>query len=98
MEAHTQWNYSASFSRFFHGHNLKFGGEQRIPIMAYFQPDTPTGSFTYSRETTMQDVFAADDTQGNSVASMLLGWPVSGYLGGQPSTIDKSKDTGSTSG
>ena len=94
MEAHTQWNYSASFSRFFHGHNLKFGGEQRIPIMAYFQPDTPTGYFTYSRETTMQDVFNTDDTQGNSVASMLLGWPVSGYLGGQPSTIDKSKDTG----
>ena len=94
MEAHTQWNYSASFSRFFHGHNLKFGGEQRIPLMAYFQPDTPTGYFIYSRETTMQDVFNTDDTQGNSVASMLLGWPVSGYLGGQPSTIDKSKDTG----
>lgn len=94
MEAHTQWDMSGSFSRFFRGHNLKFGGEQRIPIMAYFQPDQPTGYFTFSRETTMQDVFNPDSSQGNSLASMLLGWPVSGDQGSQPATIDKSKDTG----
>jgi hypothetical protein len=94
MEAHTQWNYSGSFSKFFRGHNLKFGGEQRIPIMAYYQPDQPTGYFTFSREVTMQDVFNPNDAQGNSVASMLLGWPVSGDQGAQPATIDKSKDTG----
>jgi hypothetical protein len=93
MEAHTQWDIYGSFSRFFRGHNLKFGGEQRIPIMAYFQPDQPTGYFTFSRETTMQDVFNPDTSQGNSLASMLLGWPVSGDQGSQPATIDKSKET-----
>ena len=94
VKGQTQWMYSSALSKTFGGHNLKFGGEQRQSFTNFWQPDYPTGQFAFERSTTMQDVFNPDSTQGNAIASMLLGWGTNGHVGTQPPVADKSKDTG----
>lgn len=94
IKGQTQWMYDLQLSKVVGGHNLKFGGEQRIFFNNFWQPDYPTGQFGFSRSTTMQDVFNPDFSQGNGIASMLLGWGTSGHVGTQPPVADKSKDQG----
>ncbi len=63
-----------SMTRFIGGHNLKVGGEYRRNKLDYNQPGYPTGSFSFSRQITREDLFAGSSTQGNGFAAMLLGW------------------------
>jgi len=74
VEAHTQWVYSSSLSKVIGGHNLKFGGEQRQFFNNFWQPCDPNGAFFFARGETMQDPFNPNDSQGNSAASLMLGW------------------------
>jgi len=95
VKGQTQWSYSSSLSKVLGGHNLKFGFEQRHMFTNFWQPDYPTGQFGFARSTTMQDVFNPDYTQGNALASLLLGWGTSGsHVGTQPPVADKTKDQG----
>ncbi len=94
VEAHTQWVYSSSLSKVIGGHNLKFGGEQRQFFNNFWQPCDPNGAFFFGRGETMQDPFNPNDSQGNSAASLLLGWYNDATMGTTPPTANKSKDTG----
>ncbi|HVN80894.1 MAG TPA: TonB-dependent receptor [Terriglobia bacterium] len=94
VKGQTQWMYSSALNKVMGGHNLKFGWEQRIFFNNFWQPDYPTGQFIFGRTTTMQDVFNPDYSQGNGLASLLLGWGTDGHVGTQPPAADKSKDQG----
>jgi hypothetical protein len=94
VKGQTQWMYDVALTKVIGGHNLKFGGEQRIFLNNFWQPDYPTGQFGFERSTTMQDVFNPDYSQGNGLASMLVGWGTWGHVGTQPPVADKSTDQG----
>jgi len=94
VKGQTNWNYSSALSKVIGGHNLKFGFEQRHMFTNFWQPDYPTGQFQFQRVTTMQDVFNPDYSQGNGLASLLLGWGSQGHVGTQPPVADKTKDQG----
>ena len=92
-EAHTMPHYSSTVNKVFGSHNLKFGGEQRIVLVNYFQPCSPGGRFSLSRVTTSEDIFSPSDLQGNALASLLLGWPTGSSMRIQPHISTKSKET-----
>ncbi|MGH9722838.1 MAG: TonB-dependent receptor domain-containing protein [Bryobacteraceae bacterium] len=55
-------------------HTIKFGGEARLYRLNYAQPGLNHASFSFSRQVTMQSPFTANSSQGNGLASFLLGW------------------------
>lgn len=72
----TQANYSRTFSR----HTLKFGGEYRN---IRSNPETTgenSGHFDFTRDFTRKDPNSSDNTTGNAVASLLLGYPNGGRV------------------
>ena len=72
-------------------HSLKFGGEQRHFYNNFWQPNYPTGSFTFGQDITSQHPFTTDG--GNTFAGLLLGWGDFGGIGITPAVADKSKET-----
>ena len=92
--AHTLYTYSLSLSWVKGSHSIKFGGEQRLFFNTFWQPDYPTGLFTFGPDVTNQQAANGVITEGDSFASMLLGWGTSGGLNIKPPVADKSKETG----
>ena len=66
--------FSTSLTKVLGGHNIKFGAEMRRAFLDYAQPGNPSGGFTFSAQTTSQDLNVGNSYQGNGLASMLLGW------------------------
>ena len=62
------------------GHTIKAGAEYRKLHLNYFQPNTPNGSFTFSRAVTAQNPTVSTATQGDGLASALLGWGTGGVI------------------
>jgi hypothetical protein len=91
---HVLLTYSSALSWVKGAHSLKFGGEQRIFWNNFWQPDNPTGIFTFGQDVTNQQAGNGATTQGDSFASMLLGWGTDGQLRIKPPVADKSKETG----
>src|SRR5271167_4291414 len=94
--AHTLWTYSSSVSQLRGAHTLKAGFEQRIFFNNFFQPNYPTGYFDFPQSITASNPESSDTTQGNSFASILLGYGAGGgnsFLGILPSVADKSMET-----
>ncbi|WP_031496351.1 carboxypeptidase-like regulatory domain-containing protein [Bryobacter aggregatus] len=60
------------------GHTIKAGGEGRFMRLNYLQPGYPQGNFNFGRGTTGENPLTASNTQGNAIASMLLGWGTGG--------------------
>jgi outer membrane receptor protein involved in Fe transport len=59
-----------------HGvHSMKFGAEFRERVIAMSQSATPRGSFTFNQALTQDNPLAPSAGTGNSIASMLLGYP-----------------------
>ncbi len=56
------------------GHNIKFGGEFRHSRLDYLQPGYPSGFHRFERQSTRQRRFGFSATEGNALASMLVGW------------------------
>jgi hypothetical protein len=56
------------------GHTLKVGAETRRNFLDYAQPGYPSGRFDFGRGITCKDRFTCGSTEGNGVATMLLGW------------------------
>jgi len=56
-------------------HSLKIGAEFRNRIIAMSQSATPRGSFTFNQALTQDNPLAPAAGTGNSIASMLLGYP-----------------------
>ena len=92
--AHTLATYSSSLAWVKGRHVWKFGGEQRLFYNNFSQPQNPTGLFHFTPGVTEQVVGAGDALQGNSFASLLLGYPdTDSHLTVAPSVANKSKET-----
>jgi Carboxypeptidase regulatory-like domain len=71
---------NGSVTKIIQGHTIKAGAERRFLYENYFQPGYPGGGFNFSRQVTGQDPLSATSSQGNSIASMLVGWGQGGYM------------------
>ncbi len=94
INGHTQYIYSSSMSWVHGKHAVKFGGEQRPFFNNFWQPDYPTGRFDFSRSITAQVPISDTNIQnGSGLASMLLGFPLSGMLNVKRAVADKALQT-----
>jgi Carboxypeptidase regulatory-like domain len=94
--AHTLWSYSSSYSWVKHAHTIKFGFEERQFFNNFWQPNYPTGYFSFPQNITASNPASSDTTQGNSFASLLLGYGAAGgasFLNILPTVADKSMET-----
>ena len=92
--AHTLYSYSSSLSWVKGPHVFKFGGEQRQFFNNFHQPNPPTGFFHFAQSVTEQIVGGGNSDQGNSFASLLLGYgDTDSFYAINPSVANKSKDT-----
>jgi hypothetical protein len=93
--AHTLYSYSSALSWVRGRHIFKFGGEQRLFFNNFYQPNPPTGFFHFTQGATEQMIGAGNSLQGNSFASLLLGYgdPSSSSLSEFKSVANKSKET-----
>ena len=55
-------------------HILKAGAEFRLYHENYFQPGYPSGTLSFNRSITGEDPNSNSSSQGNGLATMLLGW------------------------
>ena len=94
INGHTQYVYSSSLNWVKGNHVLKFGGEQRLFLNNFFQPDDATGLFHFSGSTTAQNaIFDPLSEDGDAMASLELGWPSDGHINIKPAVLQKSKQT-----
>ncbi len=92
--AHTLYTYSSTMTWVKGNHVFKFGGEQRLFYNNFYQPDNPTGFFHFGQGVTAGVADSGDPTQGNSFASLLLGYGDNDSgLSIKRSVADKSKET-----
>ena len=92
--AHTLYSYNSALSWVKGRHVFKFGGEQRLFFNNFSQPNPPTGFFHFSTGVTEQVVGGGDSDQGNSFASLLLGYgDTDSFYVINPSVANKSKET-----
>lgn len=72
-------------------HTIKSGFEGRFMRLNYLQPGYPQGNFNFNRQITSENPFAGSSVQGNSIASMLLGWGSGGDYHIDPWSASASK-------
>jgi hypothetical protein len=61
-------------------HTIKTGTEGRKYYENYFQPGYPAGRLVFNRNMTGRDPLTSSSSQGNGLATMLLGWGSSGEM------------------
>jgi hypothetical protein len=97
--AHTLTSYSSALQWVKGRHSIKVGGEQRVFLNNFWQPNYPTGTFNFSRDVTTQQPGQGlgDGTngpaQGNPFATMLTGFAHDAQYNIVPAVADKSKET-----
>ncbi len=92
--AHTLLNYSSSFSWTHGRHSLKFGGEQRLFYNNFFQPNYPTGLFSFDPTVSSSTPYDTNNgTEGNSFANMLIGYGDTGTITVSRGVSDLSRET-----
>jgi Carboxypeptidase regulatory-like domain/TonB dependent receptor len=92
--AHSLYSYNASLSWVRGRHVFKFGGEQRFFFNNFFQPNPPTGFFHFSTGVTEQVIGGGNPIQGDSFASLLLGYgDTDSFYAINHSVANKSKET-----
>jgi hypothetical protein len=69
------WSWSEVFSKTHGRHTMRFGGELRAMLNDQQNPTSNFGRYIFNRAFTQRNALAADATSGNSVATMLLGYP-----------------------
>ena len=74
------YQFSGSMTKIHGGHTMKAGIEYRKYHENYFQPNTPNGSLTFSRNQTVQNPLVSSSTQGDGLASALLGFGSGGVM------------------
>ena len=74
------YQYMGSLTKIMGGHTMKTGAEFRKLHENYYQPNTPNGAFSFSRNTTVQNPVVSSSTQGDALASALLGWGSGGQV------------------
>jgi hypothetical protein len=94
--SHNLLTYSSALAWVKGSHSIKFGGEQRTFFNNFWQPDNPTGLFSFGPDATNQTPGNGDILQGDPFAGLLLGYGdnSTGPLNLKPAVADKSKETG----
>lgn len=82
---------TGSVVKIFGGHSLKVGAEARLMRLNYLQPGYPQGNLTFNRAVTNEDPNKSSSSQGNAIASMLLGWGSGGDYHLDPPSASASK-------
>jgi len=95
IETDTQWLIDSQLTRSKGRHNLKFGFEKRFFLNNFWQPDNTSGDLYFGPTGSAQSVFSPDSSQGNGLASLLLGWQDvnSGGVTARPRVANKSGET-----
>ena len=96
VNAHTQWLLATSLSKVAGNHNLRVGGETRVPLVNFWQPGFPGGWFQHNPNPTRNRLFGGSPSTGDSIASLLAGAgdPFSwGGLSVAPSTATRSQES-----
>ncbi len=95
--AHTLTSYSSALQWIEGRHSIKIGGEQRVFLNNFWQPNYPTGTFNFARDVTTQQpgqgLGETDTPQGNPFATILTGFAHDGQYNIVPAVADKSKET-----
>lgn len=73
VNAHTQWLLASSLSKVAGNHNLRVGGEARVPLVNFWQPGFPGGWFQHTPNPTRNRLFGGSPRTGDSIASLLAG-------------------------
>jgi hypothetical protein len=71
---------NGSVTKIIGAQTIKTGVEFRRYYENYFQPGYPAGTLAFSRYITGQDPLANSSSQGNGIATMLLGWGSGGEM------------------
>jgi Carboxypeptidase regulatory-like domain len=93
INGHTQYIYSSSLNWVRGNHVFKFGGEQKLFLNNFYQPDNATGLFNFGKTITAQNASDQLSQDGDGIAGMLLGWPSGGGINIKPAVLQKSKET-----
>ena len=80
-------HFNGSFTKNLGRHTLKFGAEARLYRLNYAQPGVNDINFAFPRTITMQSPTISNSSQGNGLASMLLGWGTGDDAGDSPSSL-----------
>ncbi len=92
--AHSLYSYGSTLAWVRGRQTWKIGWEQRLFYNNFFQPNPPTGFFHFSQGVTEQVVGGGNPIQGNSFASLLLGYgDTDSVYNINPSVANKSKET-----
>ena len=76
---HSQ-TYVADYSKFVGRHNIRTGGSYRQLGVNFTDNGTATGAFSFDKTFTQQSPTLAVTRQGDAIASLLLGYPISASL------------------
>src|SRR5262249_41622968 len=74
------YQYLGSVTKIIGGHTLKAGAEFRKVHENYYQPNVPGGSFTFNRKQTGLNPLPSSSSQGDGLASALVGFGSSGTV------------------
>jgi hypothetical protein len=74
------YQYLGSVTKTIGGHTVKAGLEFRKIQENYYQPNLPGGGFTFNRKQTGQNPLSSSSSQGDGLASALLGFGSSGTV------------------
>lgn len=74
------YQYLGSMTKIIGGHTIKAGAEFRKIQENYYQPNVPGGSFTFNRKQTGLNPLSSSSSQGDGLASALLGFGSSGTV------------------
>ena len=74
------YQYLGSMTKIIGGHTIKAGAEFRKIQENYYQPNLPGGSFTFNRKQTGLNPLSSSSSQGDGLASALLGFGSSGTV------------------
>ena len=81
---------TASMTKATARHTIKAGGEYRKLLINFAQYGYPSGSFTFDRGWTQQEINTTSSIQGAGLASFLLGLGNGGYMTHEPSAASAS--------
>jgi len=81
---------TASMTKVWSAHTIKWGGEYRKLMINFAQYGYPSGSFNFDRNWTQQEINTTSSTAGAGYASFLLGLGSGGYMTHEPSASSAS--------
>jgi hypothetical protein len=81
---------TASMTKIISDHTIKWGGEFRKLMINFAQYGYPSGSYTFDRGWTQQEINTTSSVAGAGLASFLLGLGNGGYMTHEPSAASAS--------